>query len=280
MALVATYTRNPIVGADSNAYNSFVFAQISRGAIGANSIDVSNVGGALTVGLGYAGIDDGTGTGRGTIQVTTAGTVSLAGSTAGAWHALECSLPGGTVVTFSLTALAGETDESFMSLTMKGYYDATKCGYYRIASRRTLAFVFIRAGTVLGRIVNCESGVKGFKGIVARSYYDSSLVETTKYYAQMEVAIPIWNMDSTASVNVALPFKISTTPKILGVYINSGSPLSVGNVVFNINQGAYEIYYNESGAIGRIVLSRLGMTYFDNATYNAATGLIEILWET
>jgi len=274
MSLIASFTRNPVSGGDNNAWAAYLMVQACRGGLGSNSIDVTNVAGALTIGLGYAGIDDGVT--QGTIQVTTAGTVSLAGSTAGAWHALECSVSGATA-TFYLTAMGSYTDESFMDLAMKGYYDAAKCGYYRIASRRTLAFVFVRAGTVLGRVVNTENGIKGFKGIPRIDYYDNTGALSQKYIDKVKVQSSAWNMDTTTNIIVTLPFGITTWQNAYAIIIQGAlmTPLNIPQ----IDSG----YMN--GGVGRnsanqAVLYRYTGGAFDSALYNNALSYVTIEYET
>jgi hypothetical protein len=188
-----------------------------RGSLGANSIDVS-IGGSLNVDLGFAGISDGVT--EGTMQVTAAGSISLAGSTAGAWHAFEFSVSG-TSCTFYLTALAGETDESFMSLTMKGYWSAAKLGYYRIASRRVLAFVYVRTGPVLGRIVNTSNGSIGFRDITICDSKDFSGTLYRAYRATLISQIGAWNMQAAGGgvdvKLVPLPVVFSAGSRITGI---------------------------------------------------------------
>jgi hypothetical protein len=232
--LTASFQRIPQNHGDLGVWNSPALQQMRRGSLGANSIDVS-IGGSLNVDLGFAGISDGVT--EGTMQVTAAGTFSLAGSTAGAWHALEFSVSG-TSCTFYLTALAGETDESFMSLTMKGYWSAAKLGYYRIASRRVLAFVFIRAGTVLGRIVNTENGIKGFKNIPVENYVSSTGVQSLKYYTKLILEIGDWNMraagggSSLATINYPFPIGVDRIIDIVPVIRPDDDGGSAG---FNFN---------------------------------------------
>ena len=290
VGIIATYTRNPITGADANAYAAFVMAQISRGAIGANSIDVSNVGGSINVGLGMAGIDDGTGNGRGTIQVTTAGSVSTGGGTAGVWHALEFSVSG-TAVTFYLTALAGEFDESFMSLTMKGYYDAAKGGYYRIASRRVLAFVFLRAALVVGRIVNTENGVIGFKGI---KIVDNRVMAGTigrVYIAQSCAEIGVWNMQAAGGggdvVLVVMPTRALVAPKVISISAviygdDASGPWSIDKFANgadpNLRAGGWDL---ASAATTRLYRRTGG--FFDNVNFSSVLvnrGFLQMQWET
>jgi hypothetical protein len=279
--LTATFTRPPISGGDNNNYDTYVMQQIRRGSIGSNNIDVSNSGGSLNVGLGFAGINDGVT--EGAIQVTVPGSQTLAGSTAGVWHALEFSVSG-TAATFYLTALAGETDESFMSLAMKGYYDAAKGGYYRIASRRVLAFVFIRAGTVLGRIVNTENGVKGFKGITIIDYIDKVGAYSQKYLTKYEQEIGVWNMDSTISVSVTFPFTIANVRSLSGIIFGD-----LANTRFLINtfQDSADANLIAGGffgaGTGNISIIRRTGGYFDSVNFDDGTmnrGIVVIEYET
>jgi hypothetical protein len=291
MALTASFQRNPINHGDFNVWLPIIMQQILRGGIGGNNIDVSNVGGSLTVGLGYAGINDGVV--EGTMQVTIAGSVTLAGSTAGVWHAFEFSVSG-TAVTFSLAALAGETDESFMSLTMKGYYDAAKCGYYRIASRRTLAFVFIRAGTVLGRIVNTENGVKGFKGITVVDYIDSLGAQSKKYITSKIIAIGNWNMRAAGggSLAVNVPHGLGSMAHIISVNgfviddSNSYKSPIVGGETYLGNPptsaSAMDIRIADIDNLNIILMRTTGSVYdsvnFDSTPFDR--GALEIKYET
>jgi hypothetical protein len=286
--LTATFTRLPIPGGDNNNYDTYVMQQIRRGSIGGNNIDVSNSGGSLNVELGFAGINDGVT--EGAIQVTVAGSQTLAGSTAGVWHALEFSVSG-TAATFYLTALAGETDESFMSLTMKGYYDAVKCGYYRIPSRRILSFVFVRVGNALGRIVNTENGVKGFKNIqmVDYSIAGDTKVTLTKYFATYIGEIGAWNMDSTDRKAIPQPiYPIISAQKWRGidVYIFDdfgvsyklmayADPTSSGNPG-NIQGGI--VLYGANYVLFRVVGGYFDSAQFDDAIINR--GIVVVEYET
>ena len=293
MALTAIYQRLPISGGDNNAYHIPVMQNMRRGSIGANSIDISNVAGALNVDLGFAGINDGTANGEGVLQITVGGTFSLAGSTAGAWHALEFSVSG-TSCTFYLTALAAYTDESFMHADMKNYWSAAKLGYYRIASRRVLAFVFIRAGTVLGRIVNTENGVLGFKGIEIIDYVDASFVMSKKYIGKWELEIGDWNMDTTAakaiSENAFMGVKaIGKRIRNINVIIRNDAdtlyqPLLkyvIAAGVFYV-AGGIETTYDSVGSF-QIRLLRVDSGLFDNASYSTTPynrGWVIIEYET
>lgn len=278
MALTAIYQRLPISGGDNNAYHIPVMQNMRRGSIGANSIDISNVAGALNIDLGFAGINDGTANGEGVLQITVGGSFSLAGSTAGLWHAFEFEVSGAGW-TPHLTALAGETDESFMSLTMKGYYDAAKCGYYRIASRRVLAFVFIRAGTVLGRIVNTENGVLGFKGITIEDYVSSAGVQLKNYIAQIELESGPWNMDSTALIDVNLPFSFNSAmvqiQNILGIiFSDAGGIYDFQSQMANL----WLVIANNS-----VRFNRVGGGFFDGVAFDDAIMnrmLFKIKWRT
>ena len=290
MALTAIYQRLPISGGDNNAYHIPVMQNMRRGSIGANSIDISNVAGALNVDLGFAGINDGTANGEGVLQITVGGTFSLAGSTAGAWHALEFS-ESGTSCTFYLTALAAYTDESFMHADMKGYWSAAKLGYYRIASRRVLAFVFIRAGTVLGRIVNTENGVKGFKGITIEDYITQAGAMAQVYIAIAEIEIGDWNMPSNAQIYIVTPFALTNIrqaeiwvrPDVgagtyagrlvpLKAYFNSTLPLAGGEQFYDVVNKRF--YVHISLAAG----DPFNNTDWDSTGYNR--GWVRVKYET
>jgi hypothetical protein len=291
MALTATFQKNPVNHGDLGVWNSPAIQQMRRGALGGNSIDVSNVGGSLNVDLGFAGINDGVI--EGTVQVTIAGSVTLAGSTVGVWHALEFSVSG-TAATFYLTALAGETDESFMSLTMKNYWSAAKLGYYRIASRRTLAFVFIRAGTVLGRIVNTENGVIGFKGIIRKDYVSSAGVQSKKYYTELILEIGDWNMRAAGGgsplATINYPFTINVD-KIINMVPTIRPDNDGGSAGFNFNAARIQdladpnlftlgiLYYtNVLVYLERRTGSNLDHANYDKTNFNR--GFVLITYET
>jgi hypothetical protein len=282
--LTATFTRLPIPGGDNNNYDTYVMQQIRRGSIGSNNIDVSNSGGSLNVGLGFAGINDGVT--EGAIQVTVPGSQTLAGSTPGLWHALEFSVSG-TAATFYLTALITESNEAFMSLLIKGYYDATKGGYYRIASRRVLAFVFIRAGTVLGRIVNTENGVKGFKGITLTDYIDSSGSRTQKYIATMIQEIGNWNMQASAGGSATLTLTLNVPIYVfrkIRVIINDDTLSAFSNLEYADNStGKSNGAVQGIGSSGILNLTRLTGGIYDSVGFHTSPlnrGVVTIEWET
>ena len=286
--LTASFQRIPQNHGDLGVWNSPALQQMRRGSLGGNSIDVSNVGGSLNVDLGFAGISNGVT--EGTMQVTTAGSFSLAGSTLNSWHALEFSVSS-TSVTFYLTALAGETDHNFMSLTMKGYYDAAKCGYYRIASRRVLAFVFIynSGGATLGRIVNTENGIKGFKGIKMIEYYTAPTVKTLIYIDKCIADLGAWNMDSTDRkiINACLPFwlrcfgTLLPTVKNVNVFIYDDSGVLFPLMYFT--DGTVGIMGGIENYVGNTVLFRTAGGFFDSVQFDDAVmnrGFVIVEYET
>jgi|GEM_PF-4245905 len=276
MALTADFKRFAYDHGDLGVWLPLMERFIAAGGLGGLSIEASNVVGVLTVSQGFGGIYDGTLAGKGAIQVTTAGSVSTAAGTAGLWHALEYSVSG-TSVTWYLTSLAGETDESFMSLTMKGYYDGSKAGYYRIASRRVVAFVFLRAALALGRIVNCENGKLGFKGI--RTFINGDAILTAKYITSIEMTGAAWNMDTTQLVYLTLPFNVSLTKiKSQKAYILSNvgawSDLPFPNTASCLVQGYSYLDYSMGY---RIYFARLTGGSYDQPNWNNASygGMIE-----
>jgi hypothetical protein len=277
MALVANFLRFAYDHGDLNTWQPLYLRLIKAGGIGGLSCELSNNAGALQLGLGFGGIDNGTLAGFGAIEVTTAGDISLAGVTNGVWHAVEYSVSG-TAVTFYVTALAGETDESFMSLTMKGYYDGSKQGYYRIASRRVLGFVFLRAALALGRIVNCESGKLGFKGIEIVDYIVAGVI-TKKYLAKMRINIGSWDMDGTLAIALSYPFNIINFAEIVNCIVTIISDSAAQ--IFQLNYKGEGSFSFEN--VGYVTLSRTTGGWFDSATFNdpaAQRGYVIIQWYT
>lgn len=275
MALVANFLRFAYDHGDLNTWQPLYLRLIKAGGIGGLSCELSNNAGALQLGLGFGGIDNGTLAGFGAIEVTTAGNISLAGVTDGLWHAVEYSVSG-TAVTFYVTALAGETDESFMSLTMKGYYDGSKQGYYRIASRRVIGFVFIRAGAVLGRIVNTESGKLGFKGIrILDNPLSSGGSSTVEYIAQITKSY-LWDMDTNATITVTMPFAIvGLQVREIRVTVVHDNRVAIYNLetAGKINDLLYDV----------LTLERTGGGIFDSVSYNDGgidRGYVTIKWLT
>jgi hypothetical protein len=97
---------------------------------------------------------------------------------------------------------------------MKNYYDGSKNGYYRIASRRIIAFVFLRTALAVGRIVNCESGKRGLRNIKIEDYYDQNGARNALYYAKHRQEIGAWNISTTFFKYVTLLFPLKYVRKI------------------------------------------------------------------
>jgi hypothetical protein len=275
VVLTSNFQRLPYNHGDLNSYHDAVMRTILAGGIGGLSIEATNVGSAITVSRGFAGIYDGTLAGKGAIEVTVSGNITTAGASANLWHALEFSVSG-TSVTWYLTPLAGETDESFMSLTMKNYYDGSKNGYYRIASRRIIAFVFLRTALAVGRIVNCESGKLGFKNIEIVNCYDNAKNWISyKYYAKIESQIGAWNMymagGGSASKSCFIGFLGKTLLRIKSMKV----------IVFDDNFGTGNIYFIDtattSGGIAGVPAGGLGVIWTPSspliALYSLAGGI-------
>ncbi len=272
MALVIAFTREPVNHGDAGVYHDYVMAQMRRGGEGGLSCELYNNAGALYLSKGSFGIYDSATPARGACNVTTEGEIDKSGGTAGAWHAVEVSVSG-TAGTPTITAIAGATDESTIPASVKAAYQYDKQGYYLTTSKRLLGIVFLRAALALGRIVNCESGGIGFKGIKRR------IVEGTAYYiAEMIYSLGAWNMDTTGNLSVQLPFSITSTN--IKTWGSISATVAGVAVVTSINGYGGLSQYQLNAGIPYLNLSREVAGIFDSATYNAATAYAGIEWET
>jgi hypothetical protein len=200
-----TFYPFPTVGGSNNTWGTSLNVLLRAGGEGALSAELYNDAGTLKLSKGDIGIYDGVVHGISVIDTIT--TISTAGMTANNWHKVEMSVSGSSV-TLTIAAIAGATDESTIDATTKAAYDYTKQGYYLAATKRLLGVVYLRTALALGRIVNCESGKLGFKGITIGEHYDTAGVLTKSYLTKMVIEIGDWNMDTTVFILVNYPFAI------------------------------------------------------------------------
>jgi len=261
-----------VVGGSLNTWGTTLNTLLQAGGIGALTAELYNDGGVLKLSKGKIGIDNGVATGIGVAIIDTITTISTAGMTAGLWYAIEMSVSG-TAVTLTITPIAGANDESVIDAATKAAYDYEKTGYYLTASKRLLGVVFLRAALALGRIVNCESGKLGFKGIRIEKYYVGT-TESIKYYNTIRLEYSPWNMDTTASITLAWPYIIPIARNRhyrITIISNGGDQwdgMSVGSM--SIRQEP----------INNILVARAAGSFLDSALYNAATAIIEMTLET
>ncbi len=296
MALVIAFTREPINHGDAGVYHDYVMAQMRRGGEGGLSCELYNSSGALYLSKGSFGIYDSATPARGACNVTTEGEIDKSGGTAGLWHAVEVSVSG-TAGTPTITAIAGATDESIIPASIKAAYQYDKQGYYITTSKRLLGIVFLRAALALGRIVNCESGKIGFKGIKIIESIDAAGTLSNKYIASLIQAIGDWDMDASSNVHLSMynntTFQDNVFSKILRIdtiifgdvlgvavhplrkFLNAVDPDLIAGGIQNISK--------ESGGSGAIALARRTGGYFDNANYDSVAynrGWVYIEYET
>lgn len=278
------FWRKAVVGADNNAWAAFNDSWI-RAAIGELSAELYNDAGTLKVTKGRAGINDGVT--EGIAILDTIETPSLAAVSNGIWAKVEMTVAG-TAVTIAAADIAGATDESTIPASVKAAYDYDKRGYYLTASKRLLGIVYKRTGGTVGRIVNCENGQFGFRGIEYIDYAISKTgIWTKKYIATLIFEIGDWNMDSTTNLEIAL-----------NEYIVGLTKQQIRDVKIEIrdDSGTYFDWSQKGDAstnslfhqILTVLLTDLRLTrtiggYFDNANYNETSynrGYITIKWET
>jgi hypothetical protein len=225
-----------VVGGSLNTWGTTLNTLLQAGGIGALTAELYNDGGTLKLSMGKIGINNGVATGIGVAIIDTITTISTAGMTAGLWHSVEMSVSG-TAVTLTITPIVGANDESVIDAATKAAYDYEKTGYYLTASKRLIGVVFLRAALALGRIVNCESGKLGFKGIEIRNHYDKSNNLTIKYYDRYRANYTAWNMDNDASRTVTLPFVITKNP-----FINCSIQQSGGGPIYDLKESGATTY--------------------------------------
>jgi len=128
-----------------------VMQQLRRGGEGGNSCYLYDDSGALTLSLGFFGINDGVV--RGSVEVTTAGAISLVGLTVSRWAKVEASVSG-TSVTFEITSIAAASDPATLPTDFTAGYNGAKGGFYITATKRCIGVVWISAAGALKGIVN------------------------------------------------------------------------------------------------------------------------------
>jgi hypothetical protein len=267
-----TFFPKPAIGGSNNVWATYLDMLVRAGGQGALTCELYNDSGTLKLSKGKIGIDNGVVEGVSVIDTIT--TISTAGMTANNWHKVEMTVSG-TAVTIAIAAIAGATDESTIDTATKAAYDYEKAGYYLDPAKRLIGVVFLRAALALGRIVNCESGKLGFKGIRIKNSYTTLSAESQKYIAEIEIDVSAWNMDTTTQHYAVLPYAITKEVKsVITIKNNSGLAYS-GNI-----GGLSDAWYQTVGGEGRLYMDRLLAGAFDNAGFNAATGIIIIIWET
>lgn len=266
-----------VVGGSLNTWGTTLNTLIQAGGIGALTAELYNDSGTLKLSKGKVGINNGVATGIGVCIIDTITTISTAGMTAGLWHAIEISVSG-TAVTIEITPIVGASDESVIDAATKAAYDYEKTGYYLTASKRLIGVVFLRAALALGRIVNCESGKLGFKGIEIINYYSGG-VTTKKYVAKMRLNIGSWNMVATSAINLAYGFDITAFIEI---------QTAIVIIISDSGLQAYPILYNGGGAFrftsaSSVNISRAAGGAFDNTSFDdplVERGYVIIQWYT
>lgn len=270
------FVRDPIDHGDFNVWLPLLLAGIHAGGIGALSAELYNDGGVLKLSKGNIGIDNGLATGKGICIIDTITTISTVGMTANNWHKVEVSVSG-TAVTIAIAAIAGATDESTIDTVTKSAYQYDKQGYYLTASKRLIGVVFLRTALALGRIVNCESGKLGFKRIARKTYYNSALVESIKYYDTIRLLYLHWNMDITVNISIPLPYSMLYTSE-------HSFNVTIENVAHSKICGSVDAGLDTIGIIwgsyNAIYLTRVTGGSFDAASYNDASVIVELTYET
>lgn len=266
-APVLTFTREPVTGGDLGAWAPYLIAQTRGGGLGALSLELYDNGGDLNMREGFAGINDGVT--RGMIECTTEGTIDTVGMTANNWHQVEMSVSGASV-TLSISAIAGETDESLIPTTVKAAYNAAKQGYYMTASKRLVGVVFLRTALALGTIINCEHGKRGFKDLNEIEEDDSG-TRTFFYIKTNSIILPEWNMDTTASLSLNTGLYCTTTGtnafrrRIIDAFV---MVIDDAYQVQSFDGGGYITAVTVTSYIQYIVLSRNAGGIFDAALYD------------
>jgi hypothetical protein len=265
-----------VVGGSLNTWGTTLNTLLQAGGIGALTAELYNDGGTLKLSMGKIGINNGVATGIGVAIIDTITTISTAGMTAGLWHSVEMSVSG-TAVTLTITPIVGANDESVIDAATKAAYDYEKTGYYLTASKRLIGVVFLRAALALGRIVNCESGKLGFKGIEIEDYISSAGVLSKKYIATIQFQVAAWNMDTTNGVTYNNPFSITNYKDSKCFVISAGGDiqhLEYCDSAGNMQGSSYRTSLSSTS------VDRLTGGNFDSATWNAAIPYITITYET
>lgn len=288
-APVLTFTREPVTGGDLGAWAPYLIAQTRGGGLGALSLELYDNGGDLKMREGFAGINDGVV--RGMIECTTDGTISTVGMTANNWHQVEMSVSG-AAVTLSISAIAGETDESLIPATVKAAYNAAKQGYYMTASKRLVGVVFLRTALALGRVVNCENGKRGFRGITEKIQYDGAN-ENIVYIDSLSYIFTI-NLDTVPATEYDFPYYVSNEDVLSRIHNFTAS------IMNNAGTQSYHLTANNTAAAGDVLpelsLGKITVSAgkkmhfvrpkvgaggtFDAAGFNAAQMIVEVTFET
>jgi hypothetical protein len=229
-----TFYREPTNHGDNNVYHDYVMLQLRCGGRGGLTMELYDSGGALYLSAGYAGIDDGVT--KGTVERTVAAALSIAGVSAGTWCKVEVSVSG-AAVTYAVSDIAGGTDESVIPAAVKAAYDYFKGGYYLTADKRLVGIAFKTAGGLLGRIINCESGKKGFRNIRIIEYLTSAGVRGVAYRNTEVKQIGDWNMDGTISVSFSWA----------SLKISPSSVRYITALIIDDSGGLYTIDYSAGG---------------------------------
>lgn len=210
MALTASYTREPTTGGDNNAWASYLLPQNRRGGEGALSCRLYNSGGSLYLSTGFFGINDGVT--RGTVEVTTEGTISLAGLTAGYWAKIEAAVSG-TSVTFTTTTIAGGNDFTVIPTDFSNAWVGVKGGFYISSNKRCLGICWINSSGTLQEVITCKPYIKDWFG---RNYYIISAGSKI-----LEVAVTSTSTPATNSQEFYL--------KVPAVFAGKNVPTQTGN---------------------------------------------------
>jgi hypothetical protein len=276
MALTATLTRFPTIAGDNNAYAPYIHQQLRGGGRGGLSCELYNNGGALWLSQGYCGIYDGTT--EGMIEVTVAGAISTVGLTANQWAQIEMASGGGTAVNITITSMGGSyTDESVIPANIKAAFDYSKASYYLTSTKRVIGCVFLRTALALGRIVNCESGKLGFKGITMIDYVNNAGVVSKKYIDKLKIQSSAWNMDTTNGILIIFPFGITTWHNTYAVIIQG-----IWMYTLNIPQTDTGLINGGiiAGTTDRASLYRYTGGIFDSVNFNNAIAYLTVEYET
>lgn len=150
------FTRRPIAGADENTWAPLEQAQ-NIAALSIYTGYLYNDSGTLKMKAGNIGINDGTN--YGVASSTTDDTISLAGVTSGNWSYVYMSVSGASV-TFSLVAIAGETDsDAFPSATVDALWSGSRGGFYS-TSNRIVGVIYVNGSGNLSIIYNTQKQFK------------------------------------------------------------------------------------------------------------------------
>lgn len=280
------FYRKPVIGADENNWGPYNDAHILN-AVGLNSCKLYDDAGTLKISKGRIGIDNGTN--KGSCDIDTVTSISLAAVTNSNWAKIEIEVSG-TAVSFSAsdTNTGVDTAPEIIPSGFKSAFDESKQGFYITATKRTVGLVWLDSSGNLAGIINANN-YESYSGYTEPEATDNSansvdcritfIASKDTYRASGICEIGDWNMDTTAEVIITLGISTFKNIRNCEVIIRSDlddiyDPLArpyYSNLGAISDSGSYRFATVGGLNIDEISLRRGGGGIFDSASYNSTS---------